>query len=333
MPAFTRAWLRFWFAPAPPGDLGLARALFFGGLLLIYAGTDFSAWGTVSPAFWMPLPFFEAMHLRPLGREGLAIVQAVWRLALLASAVGLQTRVSMWAAFLLGFYLLGLPHNFGHTFHFDATLVIAMGVLACSRAGDAWSIDAMRDKRTVGPSGEYTWPLRAVWVAMSLVFLAAGLAKLRFGGAAWVFSSNLSIVLMRAPYHVSDADPITTLGLVIARHEWLSRTLAIGTLFVELGFVSALFSRRARLVFVPAAFALLVGIRVLMGPTFGGFLLANVFWVPWSAVLKVVTAWASSRIRSSAPAATLHGRTGATTPAAPDASHTATLRVDSRSHL
>ena len=182
MPSLTRAWIRFWFEPTWPADLGLSRALFFGGLLLIYAGTDFSAWGHVSPAFWMPLPLFEALHLRPLGRDGLAIVQVVWRLALLTSAVGLQTRVSMWVAFALGFYLLGLPHNFGHTFHFDATLVVAMGVLACSRAGDAWSVDAMRDRRTTAPSGEYTWPLRAIWVAMALVFLAAGLAKLRFGG-------------------------------------------------------------------------------------------------------------------------------------------------------
>jgi hypothetical protein len=137
---------------------------------------------------------------------------------------------------------------------------------------------------------------------------------------------------MRAPYHVSDADPITTLGLAIAKHEWLSRTLAASTLFVELGFVSALFSRTARIVFVPAAFFMLIGIRILMGPTFGGFLLANVFWVPWSAVLKRATVWASLRMQSSAAHTTLTARTCTTAPATPDPAHT-TLRVDSRSHL
>ena len=105
---------------------------------------------------------------------------------------------------------------------------------------------------------------------------------------------------MRAPYHVSDADPITTLGLAIARHAVAEPNARRGDVVRGAGFVSALFSRTARLVFVPAAFFMLIGIRVLMGPTFGGFLLANVFWVPWSAVPKMATTWASLRMRSSA---------------------------------
>jgi len=282
--------MRFWFAPSAPDDLGLSRVLYFGGLLLMYGPVDFSAWGKVAPAFWMPLPAFQALHLAPADVRGLTVVQFAWRLALLTSALGYHARASMSAAFVLGFYLLGLPHNFGHTFHFDATLVIAMGILAVSRAGDAWSIDSALDRREVPPSGEYTWPIRAIWLAMSLVFFAAGLAKLRHGGLAWAFSDNLSIILTRAAYHVSDADPIGTLGLAIARHRWLTELLAVSTLVIELGFITALFSRWARLVFVPAGFALLVGIRVLMGPTFGGFLIANVFWVPWSALLDAIAA-------------------------------------------
>ena len=274
--------MHFWFEPAAPGDLGFSRVLFFTGMLLMYAPVDFAAWGSVSRAFWMPIPAFQALHLSPATAHVLQFLQLVWWTALACSAVGLYTAVSQWAAFLLGFYLLGLPHNFGHTFHFDALLVVVMGILATSRAGDAWSADAYLSGVRHTSSGEYTWPLRAIRVAMSLVFLAAGIAKLRYGGLAWIFSSNLSVVLTRAPYHVSDADPITGLGLWIARHEWLSRTVAATTVIVELGFVSALFSRAARRLFVPAAFAMLIAIRVLMGPTFGGFLIANVFWVPWS---------------------------------------------------
>lgn len=286
----TRSWMRFWFEPSSPLDLGVSRALFYAGLLLMYGWVDFSAWGHVSSAFWMPLPAFRALGLAPAGAGALAVAELVWRLSLVTSAVGLCTRGSMWISFVLGFYLLGLPHNFGHTFHFDATLVIALGVLACSRAGDAFSLDAALGHGRSSRSGDYTWPVRTIWVAMSLMFLAAGIAKLRYGGIAWIFSSNLSIVLNRAVYHVSDADPITHIGLYISRHVWMSRALAATTVVVELGFVTALFSRRARIVFVPAAFLMLVGIRVLMGPTFGGFLVANVFWVPWSTVIDAVRA-------------------------------------------
>jgi hypothetical protein len=282
----------FWFEPSLPTNLAVSRVLFFTGLLVFYWNEDFSAWGSVSRAFWMPVPAFEALHLSPLSTGALAIVQPVWRAAVALSAIGLFTRASMCIAFALGFYLLGLPHNFGHVYHFDALLVITMGVLACSRAGDAWSIDRWRAGGSPpAPSGEYTWPIRVVWLAMSLVFLAAGLSKLRHGGVEWVMSENMSIVLMRAAYHVSDADPLTTFGLWIAARPWLARTVAFLALSIELAFVATLFSARARAVLVPAAIAMLVGIRVLMGPTFGGFLIANVFWVPWDAVGARLAAW------------------------------------------
>jgi len=301
--AAARAWTRFWFKPSQPDDLGVARVLFFSGLLAIYGFVDVGGWGRVSPAFWMPLPLFHALHLGAAGPAVLELVRQIWLVSLAASAIGFHTRPSMVVAFLLGTYLLGLPHNFGHTFHFDATLVIAMGILACSRAGDAWSLDrALAAKKDDGVSGEYTWPIRAIWVAMALVFFAAGLAKLRHGGLEWITSDNLSIVLNRAAYHVSDADPVGGLGLAVARHAWLSRGVAAITVLVELGFAAALFSPYARLFFVPAAFGMLIGIRILMGPTFGGFLILNVFWVPWSAVLDSIAARVRLKTRTTAAA-------------------------------
>src|SRR5215211_724723 len=130
--------------------------LFFAGVFLVYFPEDFSAWGSVSPAFWMPMPLFTALHLEPMSSPALGLVQTLWQAALVCSAIGLFTRVSMVVAFAAGFYLLGLPHNYGHVFHFDALLVIAMGILACSRAGDALSIDAwLRGRARPAPSGEY----------------------------------------------------------------------------------------------------------------------------------------------------------------------------------
>lgn len=280
----VRAWNRFWFEPTSATDLGICRMLFYSGLFLFYLPVDFSEWGHVSTAFWMPLPVFSLFHLGPASAAALESLATVWRIALILSAVGLFTRSSTIVAALIGFYLLGLPHNFGHTYHFDALLVLALGIMAFSRAGDAWSIDARIARRETAPSAEYTWPIRMIWTAMALVFFAAGLAKLRHGGLEWIFSANMQMVLRRSAYHTSDADPITTLGLWIASHDWLSRLVAAFAVIAELGFITSLFSRRARAVFVPAAALLLIGIRVTMGPTFGGFLIANVFWVPWSAL-------------------------------------------------
>jgi predicted DCC family thiol-disulfide oxidoreductase YuxK len=286
-----RFWNRFWFEPNPPTDLGVCRLVFFAGLFLFYLPENFAAWGGVSRAFWMPLPIFAWLHLGPATSAVLQGLSTVWRIALALSAIGLFTRVSMTVAAVLGFYLLGLPHNFGHVYHFDALLVLVLVSLACSRAGDAWSVDALITPRPERPSAEYTWPIRMVWTLMAFVFLAAGIAKLRHGGTAWIASTNMSVLLLRSAYHTADADPITTLGLRVASHAWLSRALAAVAVVVELGFITSLVSRTARSVFVPAAVALLVGIRIMMGPTFAGFLMANVFWIPWQALGLRVVRW------------------------------------------
>jgi hypothetical protein len=272
---------RFWFEPSRPQNLAVSRVVFYFGLWAFYFPVDFAAWGAVSDAFWTPLPLFNALHLTAAPVAVLRVLELVWRMSLLTSAVGFHTRLSTSVAALIGVYLLGLPHNFGHTYHFDALLAIGLVVLACSRAGDACSIDALVTRRAVERSAEYTWPIKFMRVMMALLFFAAGVAKVRHGGLAWVTSSSMSLILMRSAYHTSDADPIGTLGLWVASHPLLSRASAGAAVFIELGFVTALFSRTARIIFVPAACALLVGIRVMMGPTFGGLLIMNAFWVPW----------------------------------------------------
>jgi hypothetical protein len=308
-------WLRFWFEPAPPANLAVSRLLFYGALFLYYRLEDFSAWGGVSSAFWMPMPVFAALHLRPLPPDALAVIQTLWRTALVFSAIGLLTRISMTVAFGLGFYLLGLPHNFGHVYHSDALLVLTLGILAWSRAGDAWSIDAwVEGRERPGPSGEYTWPIRMIWLMMAVIFLAAGISKLRYGGVAWVTSANLSIVLERAAYHVSDSDPLSHAGLWLAGHPWLTRAMAGLTVTIELGFVAALVSPVARAVLVPAAICMLIGIRVLMGPTFGGFLLVNLFWVPWDVMSARAAAWLGARGRRHAGHSAGSERAGTTEP-------------------
>ncbi len=265
IPAIARAahaWNGFWFAPSPAEALGLARACFFGTLFLIYAREDFTGWGRVDPVFWHPVWLFRVLHLGPAAPEIISAIQVAFRASLVLAAVGLFTRPATVAACLLGTYLFGLPHNFGHTYHFDALLVFVLAIMACARAGDGCSLDARRRGGTPEAGPEYTWPVRLVWVAMSLVFFGAGVSKLRHGGLEWILSDNLAIVLTKAHYHVSDANPIGPWGLWIASSPLASQLLAMVSLSTEVLFPLALVSRRARAVLVPAAFGMLVGIRV-----------------------------------------------------------------------
>ena len=281
-------WDRFWFEPGPAARLGLARAIFCGAAFFFYLPQDFSEWATAAPVFWMPIWLFQTLHVPVIGAQSLFVVQTVWKVSLAGCALGLCTRMSTGVAALLGTYLLGLPHNFGATQHFDTLVVFALWILAFSHAGDSRSVDnlirATRGDGRLSPGltgPEYTWPIRAMWMLTALVFFGAGTSKLRHSGIEWVMSDNLRLLLMRAYYHVSDGDPLTSLGLFVARHPALAHLCAGGALALETFYIIALFSRRARPFIGTAGILFLVGIRTLMGPTFEPYLICALFCIPW----------------------------------------------------
>jgi hypothetical protein len=94
-------------------------------------------------------------------------------------------------------------------------------------------------------------------------------------------SDNLRLLLVRAYYHVSDGDPLTSFGLAIARRPALAQLCAGGALVLETFYIVALFSRRARPFIGVAGILFLVGIRTLMGPTFEPFMICALFCIPW----------------------------------------------------
>ena len=269
--ALRKRWMRFWFEPVEPINLGLCRVLCFGAFFLLYLDYDLT-------------------H-RPVLSSGLLVVlQSVWKISLALSSIGLFTRISTVSAFILGMYLLGLPHYLGNENHYDALVVFVFGIMALSRCGDSCSIDrliwkARHRNDTSGQrpqiSGEYTWPIRAVWVMFALIFFAAGVAKLRHSGLEWIFSDNIAVLLLRAQFRGISAVPW---GFFLAQHQWLTQLVAAATIAIEVGYPLTLFSRRARWILVPGAYSMQIGISLLMGITFIPFFICNLFWVQWACV-------------------------------------------------
>ena len=280
----TDRWTRFWFEPTTPDNLGLCRILFYGLLFIYFVPVDYTGWGTIPHSFFAPVWPFEKFRIPVLGDPYLALAAAVWKAALLLSCVGFFTRVSTAVAFVLGAYLIGVPYNFGKTDHMTAIVVFALGILAVSYSGDAWSADAAIRRRFRGEqqraaSGEYRWPIRAVWLTMALVFFAAGMAKVIWGKHHWVFSEHMEISLVQRFYDPNPPD--FRLGLWIAQHPWAAKTMAAGSLLGELLFPLALFSRRARKVLPPALLAMQLGIGLVMNVWFWPFMFCYLFWIPW----------------------------------------------------
>jgi len=275
------AWARFWFSPAPALRLGVARALLFGGLAAIYAMHEFTGYAEVSPhlsgASWLHVPVPTATSLRAM--------HLLWLVALALAALGLFTRIVACMAFGLGSYLLALDGNFGRVHHNDLPVVIALGVLAASRAGDAFSLDALRRRGPAVPDGEYGWPLRAIQLALALAFLGAGLSKLRHSGLDWITTDSLRIAMLERRYAMI---PSHTVLAGLPHHPLLCKALAAATVATELGYPLALFSRRARAVLVPASLLLLLGFAVFFGPRFLTFAVLTAAWVPWERVLALL---------------------------------------------
>jgi len=276
------AWREFWFRPADARALAQCRILFYAMLLALYGREDFTFAARVAELHWDPVSFFEIVApAGPPSARVLGTLQLVWKISLLAALAGVATRVSTAVACLLGLYLIGLTYCVSRTSHEMAAPSIALAILALSRCGDVWSVDALVARRRAArlapaPSDEYRWPIQLVRVVISLAFFGAGLSKLRGGsGLGWIFSDTLQLTL---------ADRAMPLGLAIAQWPWLCRGLAAGVVFVELLHPLALVSRRAACVFVPGSMLLLLGFWLALGIPFWPLLGLHAFWIPWDAI-------------------------------------------------
>ncbi|MFT5526178.1 MAG: O-antigen/teichoic acid export membrane protein, partial [Pirellulaceae bacterium] len=241
------------------------------------------------------------LGIPPLAKPLLLVVDLAWKASLVTAAIGLWTRGSMTVALLLGTYLMGLPQNFSKIGHYQGLLLLAMLVLALSHCGDAWSIDAWLKRRKghkFEPSGEYTWPIRLVWLAFGIAFFASGWAKLIGDGAVftargwtwehawffakegWLFNDNLKYQFIL--HHYLDDRDLPVWGLYIAQSSALCMFLAVSTILVELLAPAAMFNRIARCTVIPGLFLLQLGNATLLGvhQSFP-WLPIYMFWIPW----------------------------------------------------
>lgn len=283
------AWQRFWFEPVPATNLGVVRLLIFAGSLLFFWNKDFAQYADTPAAYWNPCYLFMKLHLSVFSAQTLLVLGWIWKVSLVTSAIGLFTRVSTWIAFLLSLYLLGLPNNIGKIDHGEMILIFSYLILAVARSGDAWSVDRLIARRLgkappeVPVHGEYKWPIRMGWVLITILFCAAGIAKLRTYGFAWPFpkwamSDNLRNLFLQMHYL---GRPPLKWGLWLAQYPTVCKLMALATVVVEVSLPLAIVSRWARWVLVPSIFIMQLGNDLLLGVPFRQFMLAYVFFIPW----------------------------------------------------
>jgi hypothetical protein len=276
---------RLLFEPSRPAALGFLRMAFFGYMLWIYWDYQVVRWADVSNVFWMVWSRYDLLGLPPISKPYLLGITFVWKLALLGACLGWRTRWCSGISLVLGVYVLGLPLNYAKISHFPGLLLIATLMFWLSRSNDSWSIDQWQRRRRGGEphraSGEYTWPIRVVQLAMTLAFLGAGWSKLT--GEGWLFTENLKYQFIL--HHYLEDRSLPAIGLYIAQSDWLCMFLAMMTVAVELLAPLALFNRWARCFLISSLFLMQLGNATILGvhPEFP-WLVLYWFWIPWNRV-------------------------------------------------
>lgn len=273
-------WRNHWFSPRSAASLAAVRIAVYSLLFVIYCGTDDRGWTRVSSVFWMPVSFFRLLPGPPRSAAVIAVLQTVWKISLFTSALGFATRLSVITAAGLGFYVLGLPACFGKIHHLDGFPVLLLGILAISRCADALALDRfLRPRRNPAPSSaDYTWPLRLGQVLFLLIFFAAGYAKLRNSGLAWISAANMRAIWLG---ELLTHAPPTRMGAWLAQSDTLCWLGAAATVGIELSALPAIFLRRWRVFTLAGLLSLQIMIALMLGVYFTPHLAGYALFIPW----------------------------------------------------
>ena len=303
-PAFARRFV----GEATPDALGAMRML-TGSVLVFfvwqhpvldvapYPGAPRLKMGVMQ--FVYGLPGFEAMTFSPVAAF---LFKAVTLGALLMAAVGWKTRWAVPLGAVLYLALTGVVRSYTHFTHAGLVPMYVLAALAFTRCGDAWSLDRrlrLRRGEAVAPldrpAAHYAWGRYAVWAAISLPYVLAGLSKLRNSGGRWWHGTNLQAITFNHQFRPEE--PVPALLDVLAWFpEEVFTLVGFFTLVTELGMGLVLVSRLARRIFPAAAIGMHLGIFAVMTIPFWGLVALQLTFYNWRPVWN----WIRRRLPSRA---------------------------------
>jgi HTTM domain len=269
------------FAPEDARRLAAVRIGLCSVLALRLATTNYGAIAGQPAALFQPVFYMKLFEQMPSPQVA-AVLQACGVAAALAAAAGLALRASLPVALVCSLVLNGMLNSAGRVIVGDALLMLCLLVLLASgsAAGMAWSLGS---RRTASCGARFGWPVRTMMIAIALAYFFAGFQKWRFSGPAWVTSDNLRWILYAA--NQGRLHP-SGVALFVADRPLLAHALAAGSLLLETCFPLVLFVPRLRWLFVPAAVAMHVMIRLAIGLDYSAqWLTLVIVFVNWPVVV------------------------------------------------
>ena len=207
---------RFLYSSSSPLNLAILRVAAFGMLFYLLRTEPIMTYAQW-PREMYQWPFLAGMLYKslPITPEVVGPALTIATIAAGMAAIGLLTRFSTLVSVVLGIYLIGIPQLSGKVNHLHHVVMIGM-VLACSRCGDALSLDSIwralrnADKGTVSAprrAVRYGMPLRICMMILATVYFFPGFWKIASNGPAWIFSNNLENHMLQKWFELEYYEP------------------------------------------------------------------------------------------------------------------------------
>jgi hypothetical protein len=317
----------WWFAPSASYQIGVFRVILVGWLGWYYWERLFERLHSVADRpleFYAPPSLARWLSLPPLSEAWLGWLEPL-ALGLVALAfVGLLTRASLIALAALNLYLGLSANSWGYTAHAFALPTLVLWLVAFAPGATSFSLDAvllgacarrsqrwrpLRPPEVFPERPASVWPVRALLLVLCLVYMSAGVSKLRYSGWQWTDGKTLAFYLGGgSPRGSSEtqrfvADPRATeaerfregwglvdhayvgsptpAGLWLSQQARLLELLSWAALLWELGFVIALFGGWARILALAGGVGFHLGIHLTLSINFSSYLVCYALFVDW----------------------------------------------------
>lgn len=256
---------RFWMPSAPATRLATLRILvgLYGTIYLIVRAPHLLSYALDDVDRFQPV---GVVALAPA--PTLPVVYQLLVVATLALSVpfllGYRYRITapLYAGLLL--WVLTYTNSWGKILHTDNLLVLYVVVLALSPAADALSLDA-RGRPLPADDPKYGWAPKLMATLCVLVYLLAGIAKLRNSGMEFVAGETLrNYVAFGNVRKIELGSHHSPLGVWLLPYTGLFGALAAVSLMLELGAPLALLHRRVGAAWALAVWAFHLGVLLLM---------------------------------------------------------------------
>jgi hypothetical protein len=266
-------WAKRLFGSATPEGLAAIRVVVVGIVIMMVLREDLPSTAHLPASmldvagkgflsFFTPRTAYRAFLASAPALAGLRVGLL---LALSLALAGYKTRVALPLSCVGYLVYGGILRQYTHFFHQGLLPLYLLAVLSMTPCADAWSVDrSFRERRgePVPPAdvptpvyGQARW---AVYAAMGLCYFAAGLTKLQVGGPLWWEPMNQRTKLL---FFAVEARLGLSIGLWIGRlPDWFFAAVGIVTLLFELGMISVLWSKRARLLLAPILMCFHLGV-------------------------------------------------------------------------